>query len=123
MEGTFQITAALKHREFAKHLAVLTDARFSGVSGGACIGRVSQETLAGGRSARREGDQIEIIVDRKRLEGSVDLAGPGGWRRARSGAAGRHAVVGGSAGCQRRHVDLILRVIEAGKHALAGGGL
>ncbi len=79
MEEIYQITSALKHLSFGKHVAVLTDARFSGVSTGACIGHVGPEALAGGPIGRvRDGDLIRIIVDRKRLEGSVDLVGAGG---------------------------------------------
>ena len=74
MEETYQLTAALKHLDFGKHVAVLTDARFSGVSTGACIGYVSPEALAGGPIGKLlDGDQIEIAIDRKRLEGSVNL--------------------------------------------------
>jgi len=43
MEEIYQITAALKFLSFGKHVAVLTDARFSGVSTGACIGHVGPE--------------------------------------------------------------------------------
>jgi len=57
---------------------VVTDARFSGVSTGACIGHVGPEALAGGPIGRiLEGDVVEIIVDRNRLEGSVNLIGHG----------------------------------------------
>ena len=48
MEEIFQITSALKYLSFGKHIAVLTDARFSGVSTGACIGHITPEALAGG---------------------------------------------------------------------------
>ncbi len=76
MEETYQITSALKHLEFGKHVAVITDARFSGVSTGACIGHVSPEALAGGPIGKViDGDIIEIVVDRVRLEGSVNLVG------------------------------------------------
>jgi putative YjhG/YagF family dehydratase len=76
MEEIFQITAALRYLSFGKHVAVLTDARFSGVSTGACIGHVSPEALAGGPIGKlRDGDLIRIIVDRTRLEGSLDLIG------------------------------------------------
>src|SRR5205814_1668507 len=52
----------------------LTDARFSGVSTGACIGHISPEALAGGPIGKvRDGDLIEIAIDRKRLEGSINL--------------------------------------------------
>jgi putative YjhG/YagF family dehydratase len=78
MEEIYQITSALKHLSFGKHVAVLTDARFSGVSTGACIGHVGPEALAGGPIGKvREGDRIAIIIDRNRLEGSVDLVGEG----------------------------------------------
>jgi len=81
MEEIYQITAALRHLTWGKHVAVVTDARFSGVSTGACIGHVGPEALAGGPIGRvRDGDVIEIIVDRNRLEGSVNLVGEGGAR-------------------------------------------
>jgi putative YjhG/YagF family dehydratase len=79
MEEIYQITAALKHLSFGKHIAVLTDARFSGVSTGACIGHVGPEALAGGPIGKvRDGDMIRIVIDRNRLEGSVDLVGEAG---------------------------------------------
>jgi putative YjhG/YagF family dehydratase len=79
MEETYQVTSALKHLDFGKHVAVLTDARFSGVSTGACIGHVSPEALAGGPAGKLlDGDLIEIVVDRNRLEGSVHLVGGDG---------------------------------------------
>ena len=58
MEEIYQITSALKHLDFGKHIAVSTDARFSGVSTGACIGHVSPEALAGGPIGKvLEGDR------------------------------------------------------------------
>ena len=78
MEEVYQITAALKHLSFGKHVALITDARFSGVSTGACIGHVGPEALAGGPIGKLiDGDQIQIHVDRNRLEGSIDLVGHG----------------------------------------------
>jgi putative YjhG/YagF family dehydratase len=78
MEETYQITSALKHLPFGKHVAVITDARFSGVSTGACIGHVGPEALAGGPIGRvLDGDLIRIMIDRNRLIGSVDLVGRG----------------------------------------------
>jgi putative YjhG/YagF family dehydratase len=74
MEEIYQITSSLKYLAFGKHVAVITDARFSGVSTGACIGHVTPEALAGGPLGRvREGDEIEITIDRVKLEGSVNL--------------------------------------------------
>jgi putative YjhG/YagF family dehydratase len=76
MEETYQLTSALKHLPWGKQVAVLTDARFSGVSTGACIGHVSPEALAGGPLGKlRDGDRIEIVVNRTTLEGSVSLVG------------------------------------------------
>jgi putative YjhG/YagF family dehydratase len=78
MQETYQVTSALKHLPFGKHVAVLTDARFSGVSTGACLGHISPEALAGGPVGRvREGDLIEILIDRNALHGSVNLVGEG----------------------------------------------
>ena len=78
MEEIFQVTVALKHLSFGKHVAVLTDARFSGVSTGACIGHVGPEALAGGPIGKLiDGDRIQIVIDRNRLAGSVDLVGEG----------------------------------------------
>jgi putative YjhG/YagF family dehydratase len=79
MEEIYQITSALKHLSFGKQVAVLTDARFSGVSTGACVGHVGPEALAGGPIGKvRDGDRIQIVIDSNRLEGSVDLVGEGG---------------------------------------------
>ena len=78
MEETYQITAALKFLPWGREVAVLTDARFSGVSTGACIGHVGPEALAGGPIGKvRDGDLIEIIIDRNGLVGSVNLIGEG----------------------------------------------
>jgi putative YjhG/YagF family dehydratase len=77
MEEIYQITSALKHLPFGKHVAVLTDARFSGVSTGACIGHVGPEALAGGPIGKlTDGDRIRIVVDRNTQTGSVDFVGP-----------------------------------------------
>lgn len=79
MEETYQITAALKHLPFGKEVALVTDARFSGVSTGACLGHVGPEALAGGPVGKaRDGDLIEIIIDRNQLTGTVNLVGENG---------------------------------------------
>ena len=76
MEETYQLTSALKFLKWGKEVAILTDARFSGVSTGACIGHVGPEALANGPIGRvQDGDRIEIIVDRNKLTGSVNLVG------------------------------------------------
>jgi putative YjhG/YagF family dehydratase len=76
MEEIYQITSALKHLSWGKEVAVITDARFSGVSTGACIGHVGPEALAGGPIGRvQDGDTIRIVVDRVNLTGTLDLIG------------------------------------------------
>jgi putative YjhG/YagF family dehydratase len=78
MEEIFQITSALRYLSWGAEVAVLTDARFSGVSTGACIGLVAPEALAGGPIGKlRDGDRIRIVIDRNKLEGGVDLVGDG----------------------------------------------
>lgn len=78
MEEIYQVTSALKHLKWGKEVAVLTDARFSGVSTGACIGHIGPEALAGGPIGKvRDGDVIQIAIDRINLVGSVDLIGEG----------------------------------------------
>jgi putative YjhG/YagF family dehydratase len=145
MEEIFQVTGALRHLDFGKHVAVITDARFSGVSTGACIGHVAPEALAGGPIGKlRDGDLIEIVIDRVRLEGSVNLVGVGERRFSpEEGArllaertahpdlapdpdlpaatrlwAALQQVSGGPWGGAVHDVQRILEVIEAGRRAL-----
>lgn len=78
MEEIYQITSALKYLKWGHEVAVLTDARFSGVSTGACIGHVGPEALAGGPIGKlRDGDRIQITIDRIHLTGTVNLVGEG----------------------------------------------
>ena len=78
MEEIYQVTSALKHLSWGKQVALITDARFSGVSTGACIGHIGPEALAGGPIGKlRAGDLIEIVIDRVNLVGSIDLVGEG----------------------------------------------
>jgi putative YjhG/YagF family dehydratase len=81
MQEVYQITSALKNLPDCKHVAVLTDARFSGVSTGACIGHISPEALANGPIGRiNDDDIIEIFIDREALHGTVNLIGTGDER-------------------------------------------
>jgi xylonate dehydratase len=78
MQEIYQVTSALKHLPFGKDVAVITDARFSGVSTGACIGHVSPEALAGGAIGKlRDKDLIEIVVDQESLRATVNFVGEG----------------------------------------------
>ncbi|HXG46496.1 MAG TPA: dihydroxy-acid dehydratase, partial [Methylomirabilota bacterium] len=145
MEETYQLTSALKHLPFGKHVALITDARFSGVSTGACLGHVGPEALAGGPIGKlREGDWIRLVVDRVRLEGSVDFIGEGSRRfSAEEGAtilsrrpsrsdlapaaglpadtrlwAALQQAGGGTWGGCVYDVEAIVRLLQAGKAAL-----
>ena len=81
MEETYQVTSALKHLPFGGSVALVTDARFSGVSTGACIGHIGPEGLAGGTIGKvRDGDWIKIIIDVSDSSGSLDLVGEGNER-------------------------------------------
>ena len=96
MEEIYQITAALKHLSWGHEVAVVTDARFSGVSTGACIGHVGPEALAGGPLGKlRDGDTIQIVVDCQNLAGSVDFVGTGNERL--DPAAGAEVLAGRAA--------------------------
>ncbi len=74
MEETYQVTSALKHIDIGKTITLITDARFSGVSTGACIGHVGPEALAGGPIGRLvDGDIVRVVIDTRTLDGSIDL--------------------------------------------------
>ncbi|MBI3957802.1 MAG: YjhG/YagF family D-xylonate dehydratase [Chloroflexi bacterium] len=147
MEETYQLTAALRYLDFGKQVALITDARFSGVSTGACIGHIGPEALAGGPIGKvREGDTIRIEVDTVNLHGSLDLIGHDGriyspeegaavlaGRASHPDIAGDprlpddtrlwaalQAVSGGTWGGCVYDVERILEVLEAGQKALAG---
>lgn len=79
MEETYQITSALRYLPFGKQVALITDARFSGVSTGACIGHVGPEALADGPIGKlRDGDIIHIEVDTRNLTGQLNFIGENG---------------------------------------------
>ncbi len=146
MEETYQLTGALRYLPFGKQVAVVTDARFSGVSTGACIGHVSPEALADGPVGKlRDGDLIEIAIDTRTLEGTLNFVGEGGVAvGAEAGSrilerrlprpdlaadvalpddtrlwAALQDVSGGTWGGAVYDVDAILNVLAAGKRALA----
>ncbi len=147
MEECAELTFALKYLPWGKHVALVTDARFSGVSTGACIGHVGPEALAGGPLGKlRDGDLVSIVIDRHELTGSVDLVGHGteshdqrwgefelGRRTPRADLApdprlpadtrlwaALQDVSGGTWRGSVYDVDKIIEVLEAGKRALAG---
>jgi dihydroxyacid dehydratase/phosphogluconate dehydratase len=79
MQETAQITTAIRYLPWGKHVALVTDGRFSGLSSGACIGHVGPEALDEGPIGRvRDGDIIEIVIDRDALIGRVNVVGADG---------------------------------------------
>jgi len=151
MEEVYEITASLKHMEWGKHVALVTDARFSGLSTGACIGHVGPEALTGGPIGKvLDGDIIDIVIDRNRLAGHVNLIGQRGdpsellgiergnqllsQRKLRPDVsalpnmpedtrlwAALQQVSGGTWGGCVYDVDTIVRVLEAGVKAMESG--
>jgi putative YjhG/YagF family dehydratase len=148
MEEVYQITSALKYMPYANSVALITDARFSGVSSGPCIGHVGPEALAGGPVGKvLDGDLIRVVVDTIRLEGSIDLVeerAPGVYEPAdeelalRESRADLHAdpalpadtrlwaalqnASGGPWSGGVYDVDRILHVLDAGMRALGREG-
>ncbi|WP_077622573.1 YjhG/YagF family D-xylonate dehydratase [Sediminibacillus massiliensis] len=146
MEETYQLTSALKYLPFGKNVSLITDARFSGVSTGACIGHVGPEALADGPIGKlRDGDLIEIEVDCRNLVGGVNFIGTESKRISpEEGAsvlderephpelkphkdlpddtrlwAALQAASGGTWRGSVYDTDRILEILEAGKKALA----
>ncbi len=76
MPETAAITLALKYVAALKNVSLITDGRFSGVTSGPCIGHVGPEALAGGPIGKLlDGDIIEIIIDRNKLSGTINVIG------------------------------------------------
>ena len=76
MQETAQLTSALKYLPWGNRVAILTDARFSGFSTGACVGHVGPEALAGGPIGKlRDDDLVEVLIDQEALSGRVSLVG------------------------------------------------
>lgn len=146
MEETYQLTSALKYLPFGKYVSLITDARFSGVSTGACIGHIGPEALSDGPIGKlRNGDLIDIMVDCENLIGTVDFIGTEDQRLSKEEAASvlktreahpdlkpdpnlpddtrlwaaLQAVSGGTWRGSVYDVDRIIEVLEAGKKALA----
>ena len=146
MEEVAQVTIALKYTDVGKHVALITDARFSGFSSGPCIGHVGPEALAGGPIGKlRDGDLIEIEIDCRNLHGRINLVGCNGDDfGADEGArvlaerafredlrpeaelpddtrlwAALQNVGGGTWGGCVYDVDAIIETLEAGREALA----
>jgi hypothetical protein len=77
MEETYQVTSALKHLPFGKHVALITDARFSGVSTGACIGHVGPKHWPADNWQVRDGELSESSLIETGWKRALTLVGEG----------------------------------------------
>jgi dihydroxy-acid dehydratase len=73
MREMLAVTAAINGAGLGEHVALLTDGRFSGATHGFMAGHVAPEAVRGGPiAAVRDGDEIVIDVDERRLEVALD---------------------------------------------------
>jgi dihydroxy-acid dehydratase len=73
MREMLQVTAAIVGEGLGEEVALLTDGRFSGATRGLMAGHVAPEATKGGPiAAIREGDEITLDVDARRID--VDLS-------------------------------------------------
>ena len=69
MREMLAVTAAINGAGLGEHVALLTDGRFSGATHGFMAGHVAPEAVHGGPiAAVRDGDEIIIDVDNRRLD-------------------------------------------------------
>jgi dihydroxy-acid dehydratase len=69
MREMLAVTAALNGAGLGEHVALLTDGRFSGATHGFMAGHVAPEAARGGPiAAVRDGDEVTIDVDNRRLD-------------------------------------------------------
>ena len=69
MREMLQVTAAIVGEGLGEQVALLTDGRFSGATRGLMVGHVAPEAAKGGPiAALRDGDEVTIDVEGRRLE-------------------------------------------------------
>ncbi|HEX8751875.1 MAG TPA: dihydroxy-acid dehydratase [Solirubrobacterales bacterium] len=72
MREMLQVTAAIVGEGLGESVAMVTDGRFSGATRGLMIGHVAPEAARGGPiAAIREGDEITVDIDARRLDVSL----------------------------------------------------
>ena len=73
MREMLQVTAAIVGEGLGESVAMVTDGRFSGATRGLMIGHVAPEAARGGPiAAIREGDEITVDIDGRRLDVDLD---------------------------------------------------
>jgi dihydroxy-acid dehydratase len=69
MREMLGVTSAIVGAGLGAHVALITDGRFSGATRGLMVGHVAPEAALGGPIALlREGDEIEINIDERRID-------------------------------------------------------
>ena len=69
MREMLQVTAAIVGEGLGEEVALLTDGRFSGATRGLMVGHVAPEEIKGGPiAALRDGDEVTIDIEGRRLE-------------------------------------------------------
>src|SRR6478735_1700232 len=97
MREMLAVTGALVGQQLDDSVVLLTDGRFSGATHGFMVGHVAPEAQVGGPIAFvRDGDQITVDVDARRMDVAADLdARRAGWKapapRYRSGVMAKYA--------------------------------
>ena len=106
MREMLALTAAVVGAGLGRDVGLVTDGRFSGATRGFAVGHVAPEAAVGGPIALvREGDEIVLDVDARRLDLLVDAAElarrESGWKprpaRYETGALAKYAKLVGSA--------------------------
>ncbi len=103
MREMLGVTAALQGAGLGDDVALVTDGRFSGATHGFMVGHVAPEAAKGGPIAHlRDGDNVRIDVDARRIDVDADLAARAtDWRapapRYLNGAFAKYAALVGSA--------------------------
>ncbi|GAB4194508.1 MAG: dihydroxy-acid dehydratase [Wenzhouxiangellaceae bacterium] len=74
MREMLAVTAALVGQGLSSSVALITDGRFSGATHGFMVGHIAPEAACGGPLGRlREGDEITIDVEARRIDTSAEL--------------------------------------------------
>jgi dihydroxy-acid dehydratase len=103
MREMLGVTGALVGQRLDDSVVLLTDGRFSGATHGFMVGHVAPEAQVGGPIAFvKDGDQITIDVDARRMDVAADLdARRAGWKapapRYKSGVMAKYAAAVSSA--------------------------
>ena len=105
MREMLQVTAAIVGEGLGESVAMVTDGRFSGATRGLMIGHVAPEAARGGPiAAIREGDEITVDIDARRLDGRPQRRGD---RRSASPTTSRRAAAAFGRGVMAKYAATV----------------